>query len=213
MKKRAMEAVAILAVLIVLFAVLNRIAAAVEDNTVKIDGEYYNTGISELSLTLMTEEGLENLGKLPRLTNLKITPFKEAAADAAAGDDPAARAAVLAEYSEYTDLADLSAIQGLTWLEKLDVSYCHVSGLDFAAGMQGLVSLNIGCTEITDLSLLTEFPALERLIICNTPADSLAPLLEMDSLQTVILSKETAEKFPDIITSLAEKGIEVEIRE
>lgn len=213
MKKRAAEAIAVLAALILLFAAVNFIAGKTEENTVKIDGDYYNTGIAELSLNLMTEEGLENLAMLPRLRSLRITPFKEAAANAAAGDDPAARAIVLSEYPECTDLSDLSVISGLTDLEKLDVSYCHVKDLSFAENMQQLTSLNIGCTEITDLSPLTEYPQLERLIIYKTPADDLSPLLEMSSLNSLILSKETAAEFPEIMASLKEKGVEIEERD
>ena len=87
MKKRAVEAFAVLAALIALFAAVNFIAKSTEENTVKIDGDFYNTGISELSLTLMTEEGLDNLAKFPRLTSLKITPFKEAAANSIVGNN------------------------------------------------------------------------------------------------------------------------------
>ena len=213
MKKRAAEALAVLALLTVLFAAVTLIAQKAEETTVKIDGDYYNTGISELTLNLMTEDGLENLSALPRLTSLKITPFKEAAANAAAGGDPAARAIVLSEYPDCTDLSDLTAISGLTGLEKLDISYCHVKDLNFISQMQQLVSLNIGCTDITDLSSLTAFPRLERLIIYGTPAEDISPLMEMNSLKTLILSKETEEKFPDIITGLKEKGVEVEARE
>lgn len=219
MKKRAAEALAVLAVLIILFAALNRIGAQISEATVKIDGDYYNTGISELSLTLMTEDGLENLAEFPRLTSLKIIPFKEAAANAAIGNNTAAdenddaRAAILAEYSNCTELSHLEAISNLTGLEKLDVSYCHVTNLEFALQMQSLTSLNIGCTLITDLSPLKKFPRLERLIIYGTPAENLSPLLEIDSLLTVIMSKETAEEFPEIITALTEKGVAVETRE
>ena len=235
MKKRAVEALAVLAALIALFAAVNFIAKSVSENTVKIDGDFYNTGISELSLTLMTEDGLDNLAKLPRLTSLKITPFKEAAANAAVGNsiadnnaadtltignaaDPAAKdaigkAAILSEYENCTELTDLSVLSNLTQLEKLDVSYCHINNLDFISQMQELVSLNIGCTEITNLSPLTDFPKLERLIIYGTPADDLSPLLQMNSLKTLIISNETAEKFPDEIAALEEKGIEIEKRE
>ncbi len=221
-----------LAALIALFAAVNLIAKNVSENTVKIDGDFYNIGVSELSLTLMTEDGLDNLAKLPRLTSLKITPFKEAAANAAlgnnnagntatdsltvgnaAGSDPAVRAAILSEYENCTELTDLSILSNLTGLEKLDVSYCHINNLDFISQMQELVSLNIGCTEITDLSPLTAFPKLEKLIIYGTPADDLTPLLQMNSLKTLIISNETAEKFSDEIATLKEKGVEIEKRE
>lgn len=219
-----------LAALIALFAAVNFIAKSVSENTVKIDGDFYNTGVSELSLTLMTEDGLDNLAKLPRLTSLKITPFKEAAANAAVGNnaadnltignaaDPAAKdaidkAAILSEYENCTELSDLSVLSTLTGLEKLDVSYCHINNLDFISQMQSLVSLNIGCTEITDLSPLTDFPKLERLIIYDTPTDDLSPLLQMNSLKTLIISNTTAEKFPDEIAALEEKGVEIEKRE
>ncbi len=218
-----------LAALIALFAAVNFIAQSAEENTVKIDGDFYNTGISELSLTLMTEDGLDDLAKFPRLTSLKITPFKEAAANVVVGNnagsnaadtltagnatDPEARAAILSEYENCTELADLSVLSRLTGLEKLDVSYCHVNNLDFITQMQELVSLNIGCTEITDLSPLPGFPKLERLIIYGTPADDLTPLLQMNSLKTLIISDETAEKFPDEIAALEKKGVEIEKRE
>lgn len=213
MKKRAFEAAAVLAVLILLFAAVNLIAEKTAQSTVKIDGDYYNTGISEITLNLMTEEGLENLAAFPRLVCLKITPFKEAAANAAAGNDPAARAAVLSEYPDCTELSDLSAISKLTSLEKLDVSCCHVKDLSFAADMLRLTSLNIGHTQISDLSPLTEYPLLERLNIYCAPITDLSPLTEMESLDTLILSKETAEKFPHIISALEEKGVKIEAKE
>jgi len=69
-------------------------------------------------------------------------------------------------------------------LKSLDVSYCKVKDLSFAANMNVLESLDISHTEITDLS----------------------PLVEMDSLRELTVGEELS---GDVTDRLTEKGVKV----
>lgn len=167
MKKRAVEAVIILALVAALFIGVNFIFGSVSGNTRKIDGEFFNIGERELILCLMSEEGVEQLEDFSRLEALTLTPYKYAAARALEMGDAEYDAAVYKKaevaYSECTDLSDLSFIAPLTGLKRLDVSYCGVSDISFISGMSELEELDISHTNITDLSPLLELSSLKNL--------------------------------------------------
>ncbi|MCI7767807.1 MAG: leucine-rich repeat domain-containing protein [Oscillospiraceae bacterium] len=169
MKKRAVEAVIILAAVAALFIAVNFILGSLSGNTRKIDGEYFNIGERELILCLMTEEGTEQLSDFTRLEGLTVTPYKYAAARALEMGDSDYDAAIAKKaeraYSECTDLSELSFIAPLTGLKRLDVSYCAVSDLSFVSGMDSLEELDISHTNITDLSPLPELSSLKALTV------------------------------------------------
>ncbi|WP_432651067.1 leucine-rich repeat domain-containing protein [Huintestinicola sp.] len=167
MKKRAIEAVVILAAVIALFIAFNALSGSLSDNTRRIDGQYYSTGERELSLCLMTEEGTEFLSDFDRLETLSVTPYKYAAPEALEMGDPTYDAALYKKaeevYSDCTDLSNLSFIAPLTGLRSLNVSNCAVTDLSFVSGMTRLETLDISGTKITDLSPLLDLPALTKL--------------------------------------------------
>lgn len=167
LRKRAVEAVIILASVIAVFLAVNFVMGSVSGNTRKIDGEYFNIGERELILCLMTEDGTEQLSDFTRLEGLTVTPYKYAAARALEMGDPEYDAALQrkaeAAYSDCTDLSELSFIAPLTGLKRLDVSYCAVSDLSFVSGMTALEELDISHTKITDLSPLLSMPSLKKL--------------------------------------------------
>lgn len=167
LKKRAIEAVVILAAVIALFIAFNALSGSLSDNTRRIDGQYYSTGERELSLCLMTEEGTEFLSDFDRLETLSVTPYKYAAPEALEMGDPTYDAALYKKaeevYSDCTDLSNLSFIAPLTGLRSLNVSNCAVTDLSFVSGMTRLETLDISGTKITDLSPLLDLPALTKL--------------------------------------------------
>lgn len=167
LKKRAIEAIALLAAVIILFACINLIAGRVADRTRKIDGEYYNISERELSLCLMTTDGTEALADFDRLERLTVTPYKYAAAGALKMGDEAYDASISEQaedvYSDCTDLSDLSFLSPLTGLEYLNISECKTSDLSFVSGMDKLEELDITGTDITDLAPLLDLPSLKKL--------------------------------------------------
>lgn len=210
MKRRAAEAFAVLAVLIVLFAAVNLLTNGIADATAKIDGEYYNIGERDLSLTLMTEEGLDQLSRFTRLNSLKIIPYKAAVINAMSGEDPNYNAAVRREtentYHDCTDVEDISFVSVLPDLERLDVSYCSVSDISCLVNMQKLTALNISYTEVSDLSPLAELDNITELVITGIPAEDLSPLLEMDGLSEVKMSGGADD---NLIAALEKKGVNI----
>ena len=167
LKKRAIEAIALLAAVIILFACINLITGRVADRTRKIDGEYYNISERELSLCLMTTDGTEALADFDRLERLTVTPYKYAAAGALKMGDEAYDASISEQaedvYSDCTDLSDLSFLSPLTGLEYLNISECKASDLSFVSGMDKLEELDITGTDITDLAPLLDLPSLKKL--------------------------------------------------
>ena len=73
MKKRAVEAVLILAALIGVFVLVNLFQSGISGAVRQIDGQYYSISERELSLTLMTTDGTDSLSDFTRLKKLKVT--------------------------------------------------------------------------------------------------------------------------------------------
>lgn len=188
LKKRAIEAIALLAAVIILFACINLITGSVADSTRKIDGEYYNISEREMSLCLMTADGTEQLTDFARLEKLTVTPYKYAAAGALKMGDEAYDASIKERaedvYSDCTDLSDLSFLEPLTGLKYLNISECKVTDLSFIKNMNSLEELDITGTNITDF----------------------APLLDLPSLQKLSADKAMA---GDVTDKLSEKGVAV----
>lgn len=202
----------ILTVLIILFALVNTLAAGVENTTAKIDGDYYNTGESELSLTLMTEEGLDELSRFTRLKTLTIIPYKAAIINALNTDDPQIIESVKREtnetYPDCTDLEDISFLTNAPTIERLNISYCSVSDISCLTSMEKLTELNISYTNVSDLSPLSELDGITELILTGIPAEDLSPLLSMDSLTKVKMDQGKDESTAE---ALKEKEVEVEL--
>lgn len=167
MKKRAVEAIAILIAVIALFMGINLVTGRIAGNTRKIDGEYYNTSEREISLCLMTTEGVEGLSDFTRLERLTVTPYKYAAAGVLKMGDEAYDASISKRaedvYSDCTDLSDLSFLVPLTGLKYLNISECKVTDLSFIKNMNSLEEIDITGTDITDLSHLLDLPSLKKL--------------------------------------------------
>lgn len=214
MKKRAIEAAAILIILIALFIGVNLIAGGVESTSVRIDNEYYNTGERELSLTLMTEEGLDELSRFTRLKSLKVIPYKAAVINSLSGEDEQYNELVRREtestYFDCTDLEDISFVTLVPNLERLDISYCSVSDISCLGEMGSISELNIAYTNVTELSVLAELDNITELVITGIPAHDISPLLEMDGLVRVRMSKGTDD---ETAAALEEKGVIVELFE
>lgn len=212
MKKRASEAALIFIVLIALFAGIYLIAGGVEDTSVQIDGTYYSTGESEISLTLMTEEGLDELSRFVRLKSLKVIPYKAAVINSLSSDDEEYNAAVRREaqsaFDGYTDIEDISFIKMLPQLTRLDVSYCAVSDISPVRELTELTELNLAYTSVADLSPLAGADSITELVLTGIPAEDLSPLLEMKSLARVKLSEGADEK---TALQLRQQGVITEI--
>lgn len=223
MKKRAIEAAALLVVMIALFLGINLLTGGIEDTTVSIDGNLYNTGASELRLTLMTEEGLDRLDSFTRLDSLKIIPYKSALYNAQR-EEHIRSAEKLSQpvnyselkkleneintlYSDCTDLDDLSFLKGVS-VGQLDISYCRCSDISPLTEVKGLTALNISHTEVSDISPLAVIDCLTELIAADNVIDDLSPLMEIDSLELVKLSDKTDAAS---VNALREKGIAVEL--
>ncbi len=213
LKKRALEAAGIFAALIAAFVVINLLAGGIGDSVTEIDGEYYNVNDNDISMILMTEDGLENIGRLKRLTSLKITSYTESVIYSLSSGDPGSedkiRRETEAEYPGCTDLADLSFLSELTKLERLDVSCCAVSDISFAASLEKLEALNIAHTNVSDLSVLADMDNISELVITDIPAEDYSPLLEMDGLLDVKMD----EKDEHIVAELRKKGVKVQFPE
>lgn len=214
MKKRAIEAAAILAVMIILFAAVNFMADSFGNSSVKIDGEYYNTGKTDLTLTLMTEDGTDELTRFTRLRSLKIIPYKAAVINSLKTGNPETDAAIITEtentYSECTDVTDISFLSGLLSLERLDVSYCSTEDISCISELENITALNIAYTKVSDLSVLAGMDNISELIVTGIPAEDYSPLLEMDGLSLV---KMTEGADDDTVEKLTEKGVNVELYE
>lgn len=208
-KKRAAEAGGIFILIAAVFIAVNLLADGIGNTTVQIDGEYYSTSERELEITLMTEDGCENFTRLERLEYLKLIPYKAAVINSLNTDDPTAIAQVKKETDEVyyycTDLAELSFLSEVTWLDRLDVSYCSVSDLSFLTQMENLTALNLSYTSVEDLGILADMDKIENLILSGINAD-FSPLLEMDGLTRVKLDKAAG----DIADKLSQKGITVD---
>lgn len=192
LKKRAVEAIVILVAVIALFMGINLITGSVADSTRKIDGEYYNISEREMSLCLMTTDGMEQLTDFTRLEKLTVTPYKYAAAGALKMGDEAYDASVKERaedvYSDCTDLSDLSFLAPLTGLKYLNISECKVTDLSFIKNMNSLEELDITGTSVTDLSPLLDLPSLQKLSADKAMAGDVTDKL---------LEKGVAVTFPD----------------
>lgn len=211
MKKRAAEAAVILIAVIIVFAVINSLSTGIGDSVRKIDGEYYNIGERELSLTLMTVSGTEQLGDFTRLERLKVSPYREAVKAAVKTDNAEAAQALRAEadeiYADCTGLEDISFVCLAPNLKELDVSLCGVSDISCLEGME-LNVLNISRTNVNDISPLVSMDSLEELIITDIPVEDLSPLLRMKGLKKV--TAEEGRAMPD---GLDELGVTVVFEE
>lgn len=211
MKKRAAEAAVILIAVIIVFAVINGLSAGIGDSVRKIDGEYYNVGERELSLTLMTVSGTEQLGDFTRLEKLKVSPYREEV-KAAVKTDSAEAAEILKNeadeiYADCTGLEDISFVCLAPQLKELDISLCGVSDISCLEGME-LTKLNLSHTNVYDLSPLVSMDSLEELVITDIPAEDLSPLLRMKGLKKV-----TAEEGREMPDGLDDPGVTVVFEE
>ncbi|MGN1090378.1 MAG: hypothetical protein ACI4Q6_08260 [Huintestinicola sp.] len=213
MKKRAVEAAGILILLIVIFAVINTVSGGISDSMIKIDGEYYHKGTNELSLTLMTMDGTENLAEFPRLDSVKIIPYTEAVILASKTEDEAElavlRKTVMDTYPDCTDVPDISFLSG-TSADRIDISRCAVSDISPLAEAPKLRQLNISHTKVCDLSPLSQMGGVAELIMLDIPAEDYSPLLEMKSL-TLLTVSASAEG--EVLDALRDRGVTVTIPE
>lgn len=197
MKKRAVEAIVILAAVIALFMGINLITGSVAHSTRKIDGEYYSISEREISLCLMTTEGVEQLTDFDRLERLTVTPYKYAAAGALEMGDEAYDASIKERaedvYSDCTDLSDLSFLAPLTGLKYLNISECRVTDLSFIKNMTDLEELDITGTGITDLTPLLDLPSLQKLSADKTAAGDVTHRLSENGVAVTFPDEEETE--------------------
>lgn len=213
MKKRAVEAVLILAALIGVFVLVNLFQSGISGAVRQIDGQYYSISERELSLTLMTTDGTDSLSDFTRLKKLKVTPYKAQVKDAIRTDIDADVSDALKQeaenvYSDCTDLEDISFVSLAPALQKLDVSLCAVSDISCLENMS-LTELNISHTKVSDLTPLTDMDSIQVLYIEDIPAEDFSPLLEMKGLKKVTGDK----KLETVADALRDKGVEVIITE
>ena len=215
MKKRAAEAAVILIVMILLFGGINLLMQSTEENTVQIDGSFYNVGEGELSLVLMTENGLDELSRFTRLKSLKIIPYKAAAASSLYSDEEGSEtynAAVKAKaeesFEDYTDIEDISFLTAVPQLTRLDISYCGTADISPLRELKGLRDLNMAYTNVTDISPLSEMDSITELVITGIPAEDITPLSDMEGLVHV---KLTGSEEDETVKKLREKGVTVEV--
>ncbi len=215
MKKRAIEAAAVFAAVAVLFLIINLIAGGTAGSTVKIDGEHYSIGDSSLTLTLMTEDGLENLSAFKRLDYLKIIPYKAAVVNSVNYDDPEVLEAVRREtekaYPDCTDVEDISFLRGLDTVKQLDISFCGVSELSPLKEMQSLSAVNISFTPVEDISVLAELEGVTEVIMRGIEAADYSPLLKIKGLKRLRIDE--GQVSGDIISQLSQRGVEISCAE
>lgn len=196
MQKRIIEAVAILAVLAAGIIAVNFVLEALDQNPIayQIDGRYYSVSDGSAELALITEDGLENLQKLTRMTELTITPYKYQRFIAVNAETPEEeellRKRIEYSFGDYTDVTDISFLENMTWIEKLSIEGCAVNDISALSGMTGLTELSLCNTLVSNLSVLQCFPQLETLNIAYIPAEDYSVLGELPSLKTVYLSKD-----------------------
>ena len=213
MKKRAVEAVPILAALIGVFVLVNLLQSGISGAVRQIDGQYYSISERELSLTLMTTDGTDSLSDFTRLKKLKVTPYKAQVKDAIRTDIDAGVSDALKQeaenvYSDCSDLEDISFVSLAPALQKLDVSLCAVSDISCLENMS-LTELNISHTKVSDLTPLTDMDSIQVLYIEDIHAEDFSPLLEMKELKKVTGDK----KLETVADALRDKGVEVIITE
>ncbi|MBQ7782820.1 MAG: hypothetical protein IJ368_02525 [Oscillospiraceae bacterium] len=190
MKKRAVEAAVIVIILLAVFAAVNFVTARTADTMRKIDGKYYNIGERELSLILMTDEGLEQLADFDRLETLKLSSYTaEIIYSYPMEQRDEIKRMTLETYSYCTDLSDISAAAAVKNLKELDISKCAVSDISCLADLK-LTALDISYTNVKDIEVLAEMDCIQSLSMISVEADDYSPLLEMDNLQTLTISKE-----------------------
>lgn len=211
MKKRAVEAVLILAALIGIFVLVNVLQSGISGAVRQIDGEYYSISERELTLTLMTTEGTDSLSDFTRLKKLTVTPYKAKVRDAIRTDiDEGVSEALKTEadnvYNDCTDLEDISFVCLVPNLQKLDISLCAVSDITCLEKME-LTELDISHTKVSDLSALAEMDSLQAISVVDIPAEDFSPLLEMKGLKRV----KGDEKLETVSSALEENGVEVTI--
>ena len=210
MKKRAVEAVLILAALIGVFVLVNLLQSGISGAVRQIDGQYYSISERELSLTLMTTDGTDSLSDFTRLigSNFKAQVKDAIRTDIDAGVSDALKQEAENVYSDCTDLEDISFVSLAPALQKLDVSLCAVSDISCLENMS-LTELNISHTKVSDLTPLTDMDSIQVLYIEDIPAEDFSPLLEMKGLKKVTGDK----KLEAVADALRDKGVEVIITE
>lgn len=221
MKKRALEAAAILLAMVAVFVIFNLLSGGIADSNICIDGQYYHISARELDLALITEDGTDRLKEFDRLESLSIIPYKRAIIlqsdeynSAGSDEERAAVMKVLAtqadrHYADATMLSDLSFLEGVR-TKSLDIRWCSVNDLSPLLAMNGLKKLNISHTYVTDLSVLEGLDGLEELIAEGIPAEDLSPLTRINGLKTVTVSRDTDQEQVDL---LGNAGIEVRFPE
>lgn len=212
MKKRALDAIKIIGILLTVFLIINFATNAAEKNFASIDGNVYNTSSPTLKLTLMTEEGIDELQRFNRLTELKVTPYKAEIENSLNTDDPQFIASVRREiddvYGSCTDVEDVHFLNYLPKLKKLSISYCSTHDISPVSKMKSLEELDISFTKAEDISPLEGLSELKRLNITGIPCDDLAPLTKLSSLEYVKISAHMDGETFDILRN---KGVKVEI--
>ena len=188
-KKRAVEAAVIVIMLLAVFAAVNFVTARTADAMRKIDGKYYNIGERELSLVLMTDEGLEQLADFKRLETLKLSSYTaEIIYSYPIEQRDEIKKMTLETYSYCTDMSDISAAAAVKSLKELDISKCAVSDISCLSDLK-LTSLDISYTNVKNIEILAEMDSIESLTMISVEADDYSPLLEMDNLQSLTISK------------------------
>ena len=167
-RKRIITAAAVLAGLLLLFAVINLITGKAADSTVIIDGKPYLTSARSLDLTLMTDEGLGEMSRFTRLKELSIKPYIAELTRSIDEDefmDDQTKARLTAEAHELhpdcTMIEDVSFLSSLDGLESLSLEYCGVSDISCLKGLTSLETLNISHTQVTDISPVYDMPGIK----------------------------------------------------
>ncbi|MGN0667016.1 MAG: hypothetical protein ACI4KF_10885, partial [Huintestinicola sp.] len=177
----------------------------------KIDGKYYSINNSSLNLTLMTEEGTEQLISMKRLRTLTVTPYKYAVSASVHTDNDSYRNAVDSEinsvFGQYTDVKDVSFLEGMTWLNTLSIRGCGCTDISCLRGMDSLTSLDIADTGVTDISVFGELPALEILDITGIPADDLSVLADISTLKKLTVGEDALDD--ELTKALSDNGVEI----
>lgn len=212
MKKRALDALKAVGILLIVFLIINIVTNAADKYFVTIDGNVYNTSSPTLKLTLMTEEGIDELERFNRLTELKVTPYKAEILNSLNTNDPQLIASVRKEiddvYGSCTDVEDVHFLNYLPKLRKLSIPYCSASDISPVSKMKSLEELDISFTNVEDISPLEGLSELKRLNITGIPCDNFKPLTGLSSLEYVMISAETDGETFDL---LRKKGVKVEV--
>jgi internalin A len=156
------------------------------------------------SVAVEGQDGLDELGPMPKLRKLEVRGYSGKLKDLTAlGRYPTLRELSTSLELNLADLAvhapelellacDPESLEGLDRLTKLTsftIHACFADGkLPAFTAPPLLAGIGVGCSELRDVSALAHVPQLEEVYLDNTAVEALAPLGKLKALRRLDLS-------------------------